>query len=399
LLNAFNGTDPLRGTVGRRLIEETRVVFDCSHIEGQGGLEKLIAGDRDLGRPPLSMDRLIFGSHAPFFPCESALFKLVESALSGAELQKVMRGNAVRFMNGGNPVASPPTELVFNPSDYGIPTQNELRKLRIWDMHYHGLWEGDFRKHQQTLVYVERMGIERVLSLDIAGGSADPLGKKLSAEKKKELRQLLKANSDRVCGLIPIDPSDPLGSLQKMDEWIVNGPCIGIKYYGGNPGGTPCSHENNDVIIRKAAELNALIYIHAWYHVGGEPRRPGGANQRGESTPEDVALLARRFPDVQLICGHSGGDWELGVRAVRQFPNVYLEFSGSDPHSGQVDFTVAEVGVDRLIWGGHGPTRSYSTELAKVFDADLTQAQREQIFGGNLRRLAEPIFRRKGYKL
>src|SRR4029077_3418251 len=49
-----------------------------------------------------------------------------------------------------------------------------------------------------------------------------------------------------------------------------------------------------------------------------------------------------------------------------------------DPHSGQVDFTVAEVGTDRLVWGGHGPSRSYSTELAKVFDADLTQAQRER---------------------
>jgi predicted TIM-barrel fold metal-dependent hydrolase len=100
-----------------------------------------------------------------------------------------------------------------------------------------------------------------------------------------------------------------------------------------------------------------------------------------------------------LICGHSGGDWELGVRAVRQFRNVYLEFSGSDPHSGQVDFTVVQVGADRLVWGGHGPSRSYSTELAKVFDADLTRPQREQIFGGNLRRLAGPIFRNKGYRL
>ena len=86
----------------------------------------------------------------------------------------------------------------------------------------------------------------------------------------------------------------------------------------------------------------------------------------------DVALLAERFPKVPLICGHSGGDWELGVRAVRQRPNVFIEFSGSDPHSGQVDYTVAQVGADRLVWGGHGPSRSYSTELSKVLDADLT---------------------------
>ncbi len=75
------------------------------------------------------------------------------------------------------------------------------------------------------------------------------------------------------------------------------------------------------------------------------------------------------------------------------------EFSGSDPHSGQVDYTVQQLGVARLVWGGHGPSRSYSTELAKVFDADLTHAERLEIFGGNLRRLATPIFRQKGYNL
>src|SRR5208337_795664 len=165
------------------------------------------------------------------------------------------------------------------------------------------------------------------------------------------------------------------------------GPCVGIKYYGGNPLGVTCSHPNNDPIIELAASLQAIIYIHTWMIVGGVPRRPGGGNSAGESTPMDVALLARRFPDVPLICGHSGGDWELGVRAVRPFRNVLIEFSGSDPHAGQVDFTVAEVGADRLVWGGHGPSRSYSTELAKVFDADLTPAQREKIFGDNLRRL------------
>ncbi len=289
--------------------------------------------------------------------------------------------------------------FALNPADYGLPTRDELRKLRIWDIHYHGLWEGNLRQHEETMFYVNRMGIERVLSLDIAGTPADPLGKQITAEKQKEIRQFLEKNSDRVSGLIPIDPTEPLASCQKIEEWVEKGPCVGIKYYGGNPGGIRCSHANNDVILRQAAKLNAFVYIHTWLQVGGEPRRPGGANQPGESTPEDVALLARRFPDVPLICGHSGGDWELGVRAVRAFPNVYIEFSGSDPHSGQVDFTVAEVGADRLVWGGHGPSRSYSTELAKVLDADLTQAQREKIFGGNLRRIAEPIFRKKGYKL
>lgn len=290
-------------------------------------------------------------------------------------------------------------EFVLDPAAYGLPTRDDLVKLRIWDMHYHGFLGGGFPQHEENLFYVERMGIERMLSLDVAGSPTDPLGASLPDEKKREMREYLEQNGDRIVGLIPIDPSQPVESCRKMEEWIRRGPCVGIKYYGGNPGGVVCSHPQNDAIIRLAAELNALIYIHTWMKVGGTPRHSGGDNIPGESTPRDVAELAARFPDIPLICGHSGGDWELGVRAVRPFSNVYLEFSGSDPHSGQVDYTVRQLGVERLIWGGHGPSRSYSTELSKVLDADLTHAERFQIFGGNLRRLAAPIFRQKGYKL
>jgi predicted TIM-barrel fold metal-dependent hydrolase len=290
-------------------------------------------------------------------------------------------------------------EFALDPAAYGLPTRDELVKLRIWDMHYHGFMSGGIRSHEENLFFVERMGIERMLSLDIAGSAADPLGAAIPVEKKREIREYLENHSDRVSGLIPVDPSQPVESCRKIEEWIANGPCIGIKYYGGNPGGIVCSHGDNDVIIRLAAELKAVIYIHTWMKIGGMPRRPGGDNEPGESTPMDVAQLAKRFPDVPLICGHSGGDWELGVRAVRECDNVSIEFSGSDPHSGQVDYTVGEVGVSRLIWGGHGPSRSYSTELAKVFDADLTHDQRLQIFGGNLRRIAAPIFRQKGYQV
>jgi predicted TIM-barrel fold metal-dependent hydrolase len=290
-------------------------------------------------------------------------------------------------------------EFALNPADYGLPTRDDLVKLRIWDMHYHGFFKDGIRSHEENLFYVERTGIERMLSLDIAGTPNDPLGTMMPEAKKRELREYLEKHADRVSGLIPIDPSQPAESCRKIEEWIAKGPCVGIKFYGGNPAGFVCSHRDSDPIVRLAAEHKALVYIHTWLKVGGKPRRVGGDNAPGESTPADVALLAERFPDVPLICGHSGGDWEIGVRAVRRHENVYIDFSGSDPHSGQVDFTVRQVGVNRLIWGGHGPSRSYSTELSKVLDADLTHDQRLQIFGGNLRKLAGPIFKAKGYKV
>ena len=153
---------------------------------------------------------------------------------------------------------SGPREFALDPAAYGLPSRDDLVKLRIWDMHYHGLSGGSLRQHEENLFYVERMGIERMLSLDIAGSPTDPLGASLPPDRKREIREYLEKNADRVSGLIPIDPSRPAESCRKIEEWVRDGPCVGIKYYGGNPGGVVCSHPDNDAIIRLAAELDAL---------------------------------------------------------------------------------------------------------------------------------------------
>src|SRR6476620_176031 len=93
-------------------------------------------------------------------------------------------------------------DFTLNAAAYGLPTRDDLVKLRIWDMHYHGFFNDGIRSHEENLFYVERMGIERMLSLDIAGSPADPLGTTLSEEKKREIREYLEKHSDRVSGLI-----------------------------------------------------------------------------------------------------------------------------------------------------------------------------------------------------
>jgi len=292
-----------------------------------------------------------------------------------------------------------PREFHLNPADYGLPTRDELVDLRIWDSHFHGFYgaaSDPVAQYRANNFYVERMGIERSISLEIGGTLANPL---TPAPHDDAVRAILETDQDRLSGITPIDPGFPDESCAKMEKWIRNGPCIGIKYVGGNKTGVACSHPNNDPIIRLAAELDATIYIHTWLKVGGTPRLPGRDNLPGESTPMDVVALARRFPHVRFICGHSGGDWELGVRVVRSHKNVLLEFAGSDPHSGSVDYAIKELGADRIVWGGHGPSRSYATELGKVLDADLSRADRMKVFGGNFRQLAAPIFKRKGLKL
>ena len=287
-------------------------------------------------------------------------------------------------------------EFALNPADYGIPDQQQLKDLRIWSDHYHGLWNmkglfNPLEQHKEMMLYVKRMGIEKVISLDIAGDDDEAL--KPSPIENEE-RKILENGKDHILGIIRIDPEFPDESCAKMEKWIRNGPCIGIKFLL-QKNGFKCSHPNSDKIIRLAHELGAAIYIHSWLKAGGNPKSISGANAPGEATPMDVAILAKRFSDVPMICGHSGGDWELAARAVRPHDNVLFEFSGSWPYSGSVDYAVNELGADRIVWGDHGPSRSFSTELSKVLDASISHADRMKIFGENYRRTWAGILKRK----
>ena len=119
---------------------------------------------------------------------------------------------------------------------------------------------------------------------------------------------------------------------------------------------------------------------HTWYKTGGK-------QSVGESTPADLAELAKRFPQQQFLCAHAGGEWEQGIRAVRDIPNILIETSGFDATAGFIEMAMRELGPDRIVFGSHLPSRSLGTELGKILAADIAEAAKFQILGANYRRL------------
>lgn len=94
----INSAGPLLGNNVSALVRETKVTFDIAATEGNGGVGRLLEGKNPSYRGAIPVDRLMFGSHAPFFPCESALLKLFESPLSMEQLEKLMTANARRLI-------------------------------------------------------------------------------------------------------------------------------------------------------------------------------------------------------------------------------------------------------------------------------------------------------------
>ena len=90
----LNADTVFRGGQVRALVEKTRTTFDIAAVEGNGGIGRLMDGTHPTYRGQVPLDRLLFGTHAPFFPCESALLKLFESPLDRLQLEKIMFANA-----------------------------------------------------------------------------------------------------------------------------------------------------------------------------------------------------------------------------------------------------------------------------------------------------------------
>jgi uncharacterized protein len=94
----INSAGRLLGNHVTPLVRATQVMFDIAATEGNGGLGQLIAGKNYSYTGAIPVERLVFGSHAPFFPCESALLKLFESPLDLAQLEQLMHANARRLI-------------------------------------------------------------------------------------------------------------------------------------------------------------------------------------------------------------------------------------------------------------------------------------------------------------
>jgi predicted TIM-barrel fold metal-dependent hydrolase len=109
--------------------------------------------------------------------------------------------------------------------------------------------------------------------------------------------------------------------------------------------------------------------------------------------------LAKRHPNVRMICGHAGGDWELGIRVIRSTPNLLIDVAGFDPTSGAVEMAVRELGEDRIVFGSDAGIRSFASQLAKVAGASIPQTAVRKILSGNLRRLLTPIMKEKGLRV
>jgi uncharacterized protein len=89
ILNVFHGMHAASAELAR-IVAAGRVYVELATLEGVGGIETLLKSVR--------LDRVLFGSHFPFFNLESARLKLDESALAQPQRRRITEENALHLV-------------------------------------------------------------------------------------------------------------------------------------------------------------------------------------------------------------------------------------------------------------------------------------------------------------
>jgi len=262
--------------------------------------------------------------------------------------------------------------------------QSELAK--IWDVHTH-LAGADGRTPDEKMGwlvrYAARAGIERIVVFMGYPFAYDPTPQELRRQNDQVL-QALSHYHDRAFGFVYVSGKYPEQSVKEIDRCVRDGPMVGVKLWVARR----CHAPELDAIVERATQLRAPILQHTWIKTGG--------NLPGESTPADLAQLAKRHPHAIFLCGHAGGNWLVGLRQVRTSKNVYIETGGTDPTVGFLESAVRILGPTRVVFGSDAPGRSFASQVAKVVAADISEENKRLVLGGNLRRLLHPILQNKG---
>ena len=230
--------------------------------------------------------------------------------------------------------------------------------------------------------FADRVGIEKLCVYMGMKWSPDPSPEDVRRQ-NDEVLQALEKWHHRAFGFVYLNPNHLKESLAELDRCVANGPMVGVKLWVARH----CNEPDLDPIVERATELKAVVFQHTYLKVGG--------NLPGESTPMELAELARRHPKAAIICGHTGADWEIGIRAVRDCKNVSVDLAGSDPTAGLTEMAVRELGPERVIYGSDAGGRSFASQLGKVFGADIPESAKRLILAGNLERLLRPRLQKK----
>lgn len=250
----------------------------------------------------------------------------------------------------------------------------------IIDIHVHTRSKGhryDAAEVAEVMRLARRAGVGRAVqmfNLMEPRGEQGPSEEDVYANNTLTMEQV-RRHPDFYIGFCFLNPAnDPEFCLSEIERTIANGNLSGIKFWAWVKANDPC----HDPLLQRAAELNVPILYHSFYN---------NYPVYNESSPAEIAELARRHPIVPIIMAHLGGAGWRGVMDIKYTTNVVVDTSGGPPCAGLIEYAVEQLGAERVVFGSDWPPRDFTVAKARVMGAKITDREKAMIMGENAMRI------------
>lgn len=251
--------------------------------------------------------------------------------------------------------------------------------MGIIDVHTHPYFRQDRRGRTGAARLIERaraQGISHLVALgDVLAYGRSPTERQVRRI-NDQTAALLAEHPGGVTGLCYLNPTLGARAVRNEIARCAAAGFRGLKLEIANNARDACMRP----LMEEAEERGLVVLQHAW-----------SMTKIGERSfhtdPEDVATLARRHPRVTIIMAHLTGCGVRGVLAVQDCPNVVVDTSGAAPEAGIVEYAVATLGAERVLYGSDAPIRDFAVAIARITGSRLDAAAKQKILRDNARRV------------
>ncbi|MBQ8374361.1 MAG: amidohydrolase family protein [Clostridia bacterium] len=189
-------------------------------------------------------------------------------------------------------------------------------------------------------------------------------------------QNFMKKYPDRVKGYYVFNPNYKKLYLESLDVVLKNDNFIGVKFLP--------NYHNHDLdgegyreVLDFADEHKLIVLSHTW---GDKP----------QNSVENVKNMIGSHKDLFFIMGHSApGNLDGAIEVAKANENVYLDICDIHRHSGIIEKMVNAVGSERVLFGTDMPWYDPNYAIGSVLFANISDAEKENIFYKNAKKLLE----------
>lgn len=219
----------------------------------------------------------------------------------------------------------------------------------------------------QLVAVADRAGIDKMLVTEFSALLYD------SYEGNELMRKFHKKHPDRIFPYYTVStPRCGQKLIDDLDRYINDYGFVGLKIYS-----TPPTHKMVDPYMYPLLEKAVAHRIPVLSHCNAD----------------ECEVVLARIPDLMLINAHmngspqGAGDWQRSIAAAKACPSLILDTTTSSFDNAMIETAVEELGPERIVYGSDTPLLDPVLQIAKVKYAEISDAAKALILGGNIERI------------